>query len=159
MCLLPACFTNISRFMIGEALIGPPSSPVFVHELADMHVPDGSPACFECVVHGNPKPNITWYRESFLVEPSDEFVQSYDENNACSLHIKEVFPEDEGTYTVVAKNSQGTSISAAELVVVEGEDLNRLFSQCHSVNIQPDVPSQCSAQVFKRAGCHLKRAL
>ena len=118
-----APLTNISRFVIGEELIGPPSSPVFVHQLADMHVPDGSPACFECVVRGNPKPNITWYRESFLVEASDEFVQLYDENNACSLHVKEVFPEDEGTYTVVAKNTQGTSISAAELVVEEGEAL------------------------------------
>ena len=101
---------------------------MFVRPLADMHVPDGSPACFECVVKGNPKPNITWFRESFLIEPSGEFVQFYDENNVCSLHVKEVFPEDTGTYTVVAKNTQGTSISAAELVVEEGEIVSQQCS-------------------------------
>ena len=116
------CYTNTPCLTTGEELVGTPSPPVFVHPLADMHVPDGSPACFECVVEGNPRPNITWFRESFLIESSDEFVQFYDdETNVCRLQIKEVFPEDTGTYTVVAKNTQGTAISEAELVVQEGE--------------------------------------
>lgn len=35
----------------------------------------------------------------------------------ATLIIKEVFPEDAGTFTVVAKNSSGFASSSAELIV------------------------------------------
>ncbi|PRD32999.1 UNVERIFIED_CONTAM: sls [Trichonephila clavipes] len=41
----------------------------------------------------------------------------YDDDNVTTLIIREVFPEDAGTYTVVAKNAAGFSSTSAELVV------------------------------------------
>lgn len=41
----------------------------------------------------------------------------YDEDNTATLIIKEVFPEDAGTFTCVAKNSAGFASSTTELTV------------------------------------------
>ena len=78
---------------------------------------------FECVISGNPKPLIGWFHEVSVVEQSPEFMQFYDEDQLCSLVIKETYPEDTGRYTVVAKNKFGTATCAADLVVV-GKQLN-----------------------------------
>lgn len=41
----------------------------------------------------------------------------YDEDNVATLIIKEVFPEDAGTFTCVAKNTAGFASSTTELTV------------------------------------------
>lgn len=41
----------------------------------------------------------------------------YDEDNVATLIIKEVFPEDAGTFTCVAKNTAGFASSTTELNV------------------------------------------
>lgn len=41
----------------------------------------------------------------------------YDEDNVATLIIKEVFPEDAGTFTCVAKNSAGFASSTTELII------------------------------------------
>lgn len=41
----------------------------------------------------------------------------YDEDNVATLIIREVFPEDSGTFTCVAKNSAGYASSTTELIV------------------------------------------
>lgn len=41
----------------------------------------------------------------------------YDEDNVATLIIREVFPEDAGTFTCVAKNSCGFASSTTELIV------------------------------------------
>lgn len=41
----------------------------------------------------------------------------YDEDNVATLIIREVFPEDAGTFTCVAKNSAGFASSTTELIV------------------------------------------
>ena len=41
----------------------------------------------------------------------------YDEDNVATLIIREVFPEDAGTFTCVAKNTAGFASSTTELYV------------------------------------------
>ena len=41
----------------------------------------------------------------------------YDEDNVATLIIREVFPEDAGLFTVVAKNVAGFATSTAQLIV------------------------------------------
>lgn len=41
----------------------------------------------------------------------------YDEDNVATLIIREVFPEDAGTFTCVAKNAAGFASSTTELIV------------------------------------------
>lgn len=41
----------------------------------------------------------------------------YDDDNVATLIIREVFPEDAGTFTCVAKNAAGFASSTTELIV------------------------------------------
>ena len=101
-----------------EEFKGQGEAPVVQEPITPQCVSDGSPAMFECVITGNPKPLIGWFHEVGVVENSPDFMQFYDEDNLCSLVIKETYPEDTGRYTVVAKNKFGTATCAADLVVV-----------------------------------------
>lgn len=81
------------------------------------HTPDGYTVQFECKVEGSPRPQITWFRQTAIIKPSLDFQMFYDDDNVATLIIREVFPEDAGTFTCVAKNVVGFASSTTELVV------------------------------------------
>ncbi|CAG2058973.1 unnamed protein product, partial [Timema podura] len=93
------------------------AAPRFVEKLQPKHAPDGTTVQFECQVEGNPRPLITWFRQTAIILPSQDFQMYYDEDNVATLIIKEVFPEDAGLFTCVAKNSSGFASSTTELAV------------------------------------------
>lgn len=72
---------------------------------------------FECKVEGQPRPQITWFRQTAIIKPSQDFQMYYDDDNVATLIIREVFPEDAGTFTCVAKNTVGYASSSTELTV------------------------------------------
>jgi len=39
-------------------------------------VPDGGTVQFECHVEGNPRPQITWFRQTAIIKPSQDFQVS-----------------------------------------------------------------------------------
>lgn len=92
-------------------------APEVVAPLKSIQVADGGQARLECQIHGTPKPTVTWYRDDQMIVNSEEFKIFYDEDNLCSLFIPDVYPEDAGRYTVVAKNELGTAETTAELFV------------------------------------------
>lgn len=79
--------------------------------------PDGYTVTFECQVEGYPRPQVTWFRQTHIIKTSKDFQMFYNEENIATLVIKEVFPEDAGTFTCVAKNSAGFASSTTELIV------------------------------------------
>lgn len=79
--------------------------------------PDGAQVEFVCKVEGHPRPQITWFRQTAIIKPSPDFQIYYADDNMATLVIKEVFPEDAGTFTCVAKNCVGFASSSAELIV------------------------------------------
>ncbi|KAG5897344.1 hypothetical protein JTB14_030229 [Gonioctena quinquepunctata] len=93
------------------------SAPKFVKKLQPINTPDGYTVQFECKVEGFPRPQITWFRQTHIIKSSIDFQMYYDEDNVATLIIKEVFPEDAGTFTCVAKNSAGFASSTTELIV------------------------------------------
>ncbi|KAG8287915.1 hypothetical protein J6590_027253 [Homalodisca vitripennis] len=92
-------------------------APRFVEKLQPKHAPDGATVQFECQVEGNPRPQITWFRQTAIIKPSQDFQIFYDDDNVATLIIREVFPEDAGTFTCVAKNAAGFASSTTELLV------------------------------------------
>ncbi|XP_045510204.1 titin-like [Colias croceus] len=92
-------------------------APIFVEKLRPKHTPDGSTVQFECQVEGYPRPQITWFRQTAIIKPSQDFQMYYDDDNVSTLVIREVFPEDAGTFTCVAKNAAGFASSTTELIV------------------------------------------
>ncbi|CAK9803493.1 sls [Anthophora plagiata] len=93
------------------------SAPRFVEKLQPIHTPDGYTVQFECQVEGLPRPQITWFRQTAIIKPSPDFQMYYDDDNVATLIIREVFPEDAGTFTCVAKNAAGFASSTTELIV------------------------------------------
>lgn len=92
-------------------------APRFIEKLQPIHSPDGYTVQFECKVEGVPRPQITWCRQTAIIKSSQDFQMYYDDDNVATLIICEVFPEDAGTFTCVAKNSAGFASSTTELVV------------------------------------------
>lgn len=92
-------------------------APRFIEKLQPQHSPDGYTVQFECKVEGLPRPQITWFRQTAIIKPSQDFQMYYDEDNVATLIIRELFPEDAGTFTCVAKNAAGFASSTTELIV------------------------------------------
>ena len=110
-------------FPLAQSIVDDPQPPIITQGLDDLRVQDGDSARLECSVDGCPKPEILWFREATLIQPSPDFLQFYDADNLCSLVIREVFPEDTGRYTMVAKNMFGTATCSTEIMVEENSAL------------------------------------
>ena len=97
-----------------------PLAPRFTTKLPTVvKAPDGTSATFTCQVEGRPTPVITWFRQTAVIKPSQEFRTDYDETDGgrATLTVAEVWPEDAGMFTCVAKNSVGFASSSTQLVV------------------------------------------
>lgn len=111
-------FTPIYYFSFSEPKQpGKTSAPKFTKKLSPIVTPDGYRVEFTCQVEGYPRPQITWFRQTHILKTSQDFKMYYNEKNIATLVIEEVFPEDAGTFTCVAKNSAGFASCTTELIV------------------------------------------
>ncbi|KAG7261548.1 hypothetical protein CRUP_000359 [Coryphaenoides rupestris] len=87
-------------------------------QLDVLEVIEGRNARFNCKVSGTPPPTVTW---SHFDQPlaDNEDVRIVQEGGRHSLIIFHVTNEDEGFYTVTARNGQGEVENSAELYVQE----------------------------------------
>ena len=65
----------------------------------------------ECQVSGYPRPEITWFKESKIIEQSEVYEMHYNEENFVWLIMRD--STNEGTYIVIAKN-QGYAAYSTE---------------------------------------------
>lgn len=73
----------------------------------------------ECIVQGNPKPNIVWYKNDQRIKKSTDRVQiKMIGTSTCRLDIKNVCSDDSGRYTCEATNSQGRVSTFARVQTV-----------------------------------------
>ncbi|XP_064646394.1 muscle M-line assembly protein unc-89-like isoform X2 [Lineus longissimus] len=98
------------------------TKPVYMKKLRKMRATEGDAVKFECVVVGNPAPDITWLKDSVpLSESSDVVIQSVGDRH--SVVVRDVLRDDRGIYTVSAANEHGTTDCSAQLLVCsEGMD-------------------------------------
>lgn len=76
----------------------------------------GQPIILEVTIHGHPEPIVKWYREEIEIINSTDYILTQDEKT-YKLTIVEVFPEDSGTFRVLATNGEGTVASETHLNV------------------------------------------
>ena len=88
------------------------SAPSIVSPLTPTVVNETDVASFQCKVRGNPKPQITWLKQSYSLPANKRIVQS-----RGTLMIRDVTPQDGGMYTYQAKNLLGVVTSSAILTV------------------------------------------
>ncbi|XP_051980649.1 titin-like, partial [Xyrauchen texanus] len=96
----------------------PLSPPVVISPIRNTSANEGESARFQCRVSGEDL-TITWYCKDKEIKQSEIFrVSQFDEN--CQLEIARVYPEDEGEYTCVARNSAGM-VSCSATLKLDGE--------------------------------------
>lgn len=95
--------------------------PEFINKIQPSQAIDGDEAQFECTFKGDPKPNISWFRETKMIRPSNMYTiitDLSDENQYKStLIIKRVTLNSNAVYSVKAENAAGSAKSSANLVV------------------------------------------
>lgn len=93
-----------------------PTKPSFLLELKDRSTFEGKTVMLECIIVGQPEPEVIWYHDGVPVKESDEILLLF-QGDHCSLLIKDVYVEDAGDYKVVAINSAGEASSSCHLAV------------------------------------------
>lgn len=96
-------------------------APEFNPPLTPLRVMDGQQARFSCRVSGTPIPQISWFHAGRPIAHHREVKVLQSQNGNVGLIITEVFPEDTGDYTCVARNKAGEARTTATLMV-EGKN-------------------------------------
>uniref|UniRef100_A0A3P9JW06 Ig-like domain-containing protein n=1 Tax=Oryzias latipes TaxID=8090 RepID=A0A3P9JW06_ORYLA len=99
-----------------ELLVTETVPPSFLQRLQSSTVRQGSQVKLSVRVSGIPSPGVKFYREGAEIQSSTDF-RLLQEGDLYTLLIAEAFPEDSGTYSVVAANSGGRVTCTAELLV------------------------------------------
>jgi len=81
--------------------------PVFRKVPADLEVPEGHLARFDCVVSGRPIPDMLWFRDGTEVLPDFLHKIVINEEGISSLIIDSARLSDSGLYTCIARNRAG----------------------------------------------------
>uniref|UniRef100_A0A8C6LQM2 Immunoglobulin like and fibronectin type III domain containing 1, tandem duplicate 3 n=1 Tax=Nothobranchius furzeri TaxID=105023 RepID=A0A8C6LQM2_NOTFU len=82
-----------------------------------MHQSPESYECYmSCAVTGNPRPHVTWYKNSLSLNTNTNYHIT-NTCGVCSLLVLNVRPKDSGDYTVVAENPLGRVECATKLLV------------------------------------------
>ncbi|BFZ15552.1 hypothetical protein BsWGS_18591 [Bradybaena similaris] len=98
--------------------------PHFTSLLQDTVVRDGEGLVLECDIEGNPRPQISWFRDGLEILDSQDF-QISTIGSHCKLQIQDIYPEDEGTYSCRAVNNLGEDVSSCYVSVEDlGEDMS-----------------------------------
>lgn len=93
-----------------------PVKPSIQLPLKNESVLEGNRVRLDCVIVGQPEPEVIWYHDDRPVKESADFQLLF-QGDRCSLIIQEALPEDAGEYKVVAINSAGEASSKCVLNV------------------------------------------
>ncbi|CAL4067925.1 unnamed protein product, partial [Meganyctiphanes norvegica] len=92
-------------------------APVFNPTLTPIRVMDGEEVRFSCKVRGKPMPKISWFHNGRPIGHQREVRLTQTPEGRTGLYILEVFPEDAGDYTCIARNKAGEARTTANLTV------------------------------------------
>jgi len=93
-----------------------PIKPSVQLPLKDFSVFEGKSVRLDCVIVGQPEPEVIWYHNNRPVKESTDFQLLF-QGDRCSLLIQEAYLEDAGHYKVVAINSAGEASSQCQLAI------------------------------------------
>ncbi|ELK15969.1 Immunoglobulin superfamily member 22 [Pteropus alecto] len=108
--------TRSSNIPAGESV------PEFVEKPYPVTAPEGDKAVFRARVQGNPKPNISWKRESGIPikESAKMFYDSINKEHV--LKLEPLTSDDSDNYKCIASNDHADAIYTVSLMVTEGQD-------------------------------------
>lgn len=86
------------------------AKPSFLRPMKSKNIPSGTAAVLDCIISGNPRPRITWYKENEPMKSSKRIMLSDQ-----MLVIHEFTAGDVGSYTCHAANHLGSASQSARL--------------------------------------------
>lgn len=93
-----------------------PIKPSIQMPLKDVSIFEGNRVRLDCIIVGQPEPEVIWYHDERPVKESTDFQLLF-QGDRCSLIIQEAYSEDGGMYKVIALNSAGEASSQCKLTV------------------------------------------
>ncbi|XP_067107338.1 striated muscle preferentially expressed protein kinase isoform X1 [Osmerus mordax] len=123
----------------GQLKVLPSIEPLFTRMLDVLEVIEGRNARFDCKVSGTPHPCVTWSHFDHPLAHSED-VHILQEGGRHSLVLSHVSNEDEGFYTVVARNAHGEAECSAELYVQEPRPA--ISAQMAKLEKMPSIPEE-----------------
>ncbi|XP_040888475.1 striated muscle preferentially expressed protein kinase-like isoform X2 [Toxotes jaculatrix] len=94
----------------------PAEGPGFERPLEDTTAPSGSEVTLKCVITGSPLPTVTWRKNNVEIR-SDAFHVVKADGEKHSLVIKQMRPNNAGSYCVTAVNAAGRASCSAMLYI------------------------------------------
>ncbi|XP_030310391.1 striated muscle preferentially expressed protein kinase isoform X1 [Calypte anna] len=119
--------------------VKPSVQPLFTRKLEDVDVVEGRTARFDCMISGTPPPVVIWTHFGQPVQEGEN-VRIQQDRGLHSLVIVHVGSEDEGQYTVTARNAHGHVECSAELYVEEPRP--SAASQISKLEKMPSIPEE-----------------
>lgn len=92
--------------------------PQFTKPLTNKVATEGHSVCLECSV--NDATQIAWYKDGIIQRNTSDFKQTFD-GLIAKLDIEEIFVDDHGEYSCVAKNDFGENRTSCK-IIVKGEN-------------------------------------
>lgn len=72
---------------------------------------------FDCIVKGEPEPDIYWLRDGAQIPESTEAIMEYEDDDTCTLVLPAINLHKAGKYTCKAINPHGEATCSAVLTV------------------------------------------
>ncbi|XP_046401656.1 titin isoform X2 [Ischnura elegans] len=113
-----------------------PVKPAIQVPLHDITSKEGEKIRLDCIIVGQPEPEVIWYHDDRPVKESADFQLLF-QGDRCSLIIKEAYTEDSGDYKVVAINSAGEASSKCRLTVNAASEAASPAPAAEPVPIEP----------------------
>ncbi|KAM4697498.1 striated muscle preferentially expressed protein kinase [Rhinophrynus dorsalis] len=123
--------------------VHPSLAPLFTRKMSDRDAIEGRTARLDCKISGTPPPVVTWTHFGRPVEEG-EAVHILREGGHHILLIPHVASEDEGQYTVTARNKHGEAECSAELYVEEPRPATA--SHISKLEKMPSIPEEPEVQ-------------
>ncbi|XP_024868428.1 muscle M-line assembly protein unc-89-like isoform X5 [Temnothorax curvispinosus] len=105
-----------------------PIVPKFQLPLQDLKIQEGQSTRLDCVIVGQPEPEVIWYHDEQPVKESSDFQLLF-QGDRCSLIIHEAFLDDAGVYKVVAINSGGEASSQCTLTITPASHISDVIDR------------------------------
>uniref|UniRef100_A0A3B3QCV9 Ig-like domain-containing protein n=1 Tax=Paramormyrops kingsleyae TaxID=1676925 RepID=A0A3B3QCV9_9TELE len=78
---------------------------------------EGGQTYFYYKVTGNPRPEVTWFKGSYQILPSDHCIMLNNPDGSGFLNLKDLQVEDSGLYTCQASNPSGYTSCSCSYVI------------------------------------------
>lgn len=86
--------------------------------LQSLKIKEDQPIYLACKIEGEPKPTITWFKDSKPLQASNRIRTNFDlQSNVASLKINNALINDAGNYLAYAENEVGSDQTFAEVKV------------------------------------------